>query len=624
MPRFKFREAESVAHDEHQTFKTIEWATILGPETGPLAFTQPPGPQTLERTDQSSSPAGSASTSISELGSEGLSSAAYSVEDSDIIASNAPTPFNSATPPFIPEILQSKTSTVYLRADSPQQAYRFLPSISGPATLAHLDDKYFAQWRNEVSFLLPPVIRNLTVEIPQFAPLKYAVLAISAAYLSHVESSMVLATRQKRRSRYVPQKDHQYQSLEYYNKGIQGLAESFLIHPCIDPHYMLATSLLFHYFELDSGSFTGGIGHMDGIEKLLSSEYDKLNSTSTGRDLLSATMSLRSVFVNRCIVGGSKISRPVSKVAIFPLKHPVVDAELKAGTLYDSITILMFDCLFTERRIILDWCVCRAKSPNGGAKDVLAWLLSQMQLPESRDASSVEELAEIDNSYRKALEQQRASLDEWHSKLPLSELPMDSFTSQKQAFFEESTTKLEIYPLKFRSFDSAMNYAYYATCQVLSSPNMLDRLYSRTDITIPFTRKNYPWEELILRIAAGLDFADCIHKNTFRSGMMSLLTLCTISCPNPNVSLWVEKWIGHLENFGIPLESGLPFQMVKRVGRVLAQQKHNDRDIFLLSPVDTEDTEKADLYQSDFSMQIVVCGKDRRMGRLYSDTLDIP
>lgn len=222
------------------------------------------------------------------------------------------------------------------------------------------------------------------------------------------------------------------------------------------------------------------------------------------------------------------------------------------------------------------------------------------------------------------MERQRASLDGWHSKLPLSELPIENFTSQQQALFGESTSGVEIYPLKFRTFDSAMNYAYYATCQVLSSPNMLDRFYSRTNTDIPFTRRNYPWEKLLLRIAAGLDFADCIHKNTFRTGMMSILTLCTISCPIPSVSLWVEKWIGHLEDFGVPLEPGLPFQMAKRIGRVLAKQKHNQHDIFLMSPIDTEDAEKADLYQSDFSMQIVVCGKDRGSGRLYSDTLDIP
>lgn len=89
VPRFKFCEAESVSRDEHQTFKTIEWATILGPETGPSL----PGTIThgLEPMDQIRSPAHSASLATSrDRGSQGPPSAAYFMEDDNMFKLGSP------------------------------------------------------------------------------------------------------------------------------------------------------------------------------------------------------------------------------------------------------------------------------------------------------------------------------------------------------------------------------------------------------------------------------------------------------------------------------------------------------------------------------------------------------
>ncbi|EXJ77108.1 hypothetical protein A1O3_10266 [Capronia epimyces CBS 606.96] len=521
-----------------------------------------------------------------------------------------------------------KTRTVgpdFLRDQPPTS---ILSSLS-PATSTESasENLYLALWYSEVSALLPPVFLELTAVMPDFPPLGSAVLAISAAYLSHRESSVVVTTRgRKRVSRYIPHKDHQYQSLIYYNTGVQGLADSFSNLAQMNPVHMLATSVLFHHFELDSGSFTGGAGHMDGIDKLLSTEYHQLNSSRTGRELLCTTMSLRALHVHRRLVAGSRFSKPIHKADGFPLNKSIINGQ--AGSHYDSITILLCDCMYTERRIVLDWCACRVESLSPDIQPIMARILGQMCLPESRQASTNSQLKEIDESYGRSLEQQRAQLDEWHARLPLSELPIDSFTSRQQAMngYEDSEPDFKMHPLKFHTFESAMNYAYYAASQILSSPYVLDRFEKPTMTTarsLPFTRRHYPWEKLILRIAAGLEFADCIHKNTFRTGIMTLLTLCLLWRPRPDVAVWIDNWIRRVQDHGVPLDSGLPF-LTSRINPLITQQHRNGMDVFMLSPVDTEDAEKTDLYQSDFKAQVMVCGKDRHTGELYTCQLDVP
>lgn len=500
-----------------------------------------------------------------------------------------------------------------------------MPSISdptsppsGPIHISNpsgLREYYFSQWHRTIVPLLPPVFRDITTEMPDFQPLQNAVLAISASYAAHVESLIVRTAHRSRKSYYTPQKDHQYQSLQYYNKVIQGMGKCLEMLPQTNLLDVLAALLLSYYFELDSGSFTGGIRHMAVLDKLLLSHHDEIKSDLTGRKLLSTWMNLRSQFVNRYL-GSCIPSMSAHKIDTFPLNRMIIDG----GSHHDSMMIMTCEGKLLSRKMILDWCVTRGETR--GPNPPLDNILSQMSLPRSRK-DSASQLAAIDDSYKKSLLQHRARLDEWHSALDISELPIESYVSRRQ----DSTTELEtldILPLKFHTFEAAMNYAHYAHTQMLCAHDAVDRIRNPNSVAPPFTRKDCPWGELILRITAGLTIDDCVYKNTFNAGMLLILTSCMVLCPRADVAAWVEDWVQRVEDSGVPLESGLPFGIIKRIIRFILNERQNGSDVLLILPLDTEDAEKSDLYQSDFKMQVVVCGKDLHTGRLYNETVEIP
>ncbi|CAK7221404.1 hypothetical protein SBRCBS47491_004519 [Sporothrix bragantina] len=452
--------------------------------------------------------------------------------------------------------------------------------------------------------------------MPDFPPLQNAVLAISASYAAHVESLIVRTAHRSRKSYYIPQKDHQYQSLQYYNKVIQGIGTCLEMLPQAHFFNVLAALLLSYYFELDSGSFTGGMRHMALLDKLMLSHHGEIKSHPTGRKLLSTWMNLRSQFVNRYL--GSYIpSMSCHKINTFPLNRTIVD---EGASHHDAIMIMTCEGKLLSRKMIFDWCITRGETR--GTNPPLNEFLAQMSLPMSRKESA-SQLAAIDDAYAESMLRQRARLDAWHAALDISELPVDSYGSQPPPTTTEPDT-LDILPLKFHTFEAAMNYAHYAHTQMLCAPDAIDRIQHPHFVVPPFTRKDCPWGELILRITAGLTIDDCVYKNTFNAGMLLILTSCMVLCPRADVAAWIEDWVHRVEDFGVPLETGLPFGIIKRIIRFVLDQRQKGSDVLLILPLDTEDAEKSDLYQSDFKMQVVVCGKDLRTGQLYNETVEIP
>ncbi|KAL1906566.1 hypothetical protein Sste5344_007735 [Sporothrix stenoceras] len=349
--------------------------------------------------------------------------------------------------------------------------------------------------------------------------------------------------------------------------------------------------------------------HMDTLDKLMQAHHSAIKSTSTGKKLFSTWMNLRSQLVNRYLWSYPK---SVRKLDLFPLNRSATDTE---GSHHDSIMVLTSESKLLSRKMVLDYCVTRGVSR--GPVPPLDHILSQVSLPMSR---TKDEEKEADEAYTKTLAQQRTRLDAWHATLDLSERPVDSYVSQPP----HMSDGLHILPLKFHSFDAAMNYAHYAHAQMLCADSAKDRIKNPQYTAPNFTRKDCPWGGLLLRITAGLDLDDCVYKNTFRPGLLLILTSLMVLCPRPDVAAWIDEWVHRVGEFGVPLESGLPFGIIQRVIRFVFEQRKNGSDALLILPLDTEDADKSVLYQSDFCMQVAVCGKDLETGELYHETADIP
>lgn len=502
-----------------------------------------------------------------------------------------------------------------------QTDHSLLSPKSDCSDSSYIEDFYLQKWYTCVVACLPPVFHDITANMPDFPPLRSAILAISASYLAHIESSIVITNAGGRRSRYVPQSKHRYRSLEFYDRGVRELTQLVSTSKLVDIHYVLATSLVFHYFEIDSGSVVGAGGHMESIDNIVMSAYDVLNANLTGQRLLCTWMVLRGVVVSRRL----SIGLGLTKLPPFISSNDLDYVMSKAATPYDSIMRLLYTSLSLARIIILDWCVCRGTSFVTPEKKQAAFagVLDQVFLPESRDCSS-SELAAIDEDYWKSLEQQRGKLDEWHSRLHISELPIDSFTSQTADTTAANTiSDPQMVPLRFQTHEAAMNYIYYGLAQMLSSRRVLEQIASKDAPSTDFTSLNYPWEHLILRIAAGLDLADCVTKHTFRFGIMAILSTCASWCPHISATKAAERWASQLEVCGLAVEDGIPVAIIKRELSFVSEKKKKGQDMLRIAVLASADTECGELYQSDFQMLSAVCAKDRQTGQLYNDICEI-
>ncbi|KAL2809424.1 hypothetical protein BJX63DRAFT_405816 [Aspergillus granulosus] len=489
---------------------------------------------------------------------------------------------------------------------------------------ARLDEYYFTQWTTVVSRIFPPVFSEMSSTMPEFMPFRHAILALSASHVAHTESHKSVGAADQI-SMYIPNSNHRYQSLRYYGKGVGELAQCVGADSIETLCYQVATSILFHHFEMNTGSLSGAVDHLENLGRLHGSpeSHRKLESTRLGQKLLVAWRGVHSLIINKQGTVGTQRAR--SLAALTP--NFLSPAVLEATTSYESIAQLVVESFMTTRTVIIDWFVCRAQSLTSPDQRHAAFggLLKQLSLPDASKCLPFQ-LAETDDSYRRTLEQQRIKLDAWHSKLDITELPIESFTSTSIDSIRETDGNLEVEPLRFRTYEAAMTYAYYAAAQFSSADKTFDRMadLQNFDSSSGFSRDKFPWESVILRIASGLNPNDCLYKHTFQIGIVSFLIICATSCPHVSVVNWINAWIDRLEDHGMAVEDGMPLTLIKRVFRLITMMKRNGHDIYRLSIVDSDIREKWDFYRTDRNFVIAICGKDRVKGMLYNNVVNLP
>ncbi|KAJ5994044.1 hypothetical protein N7451_009768 [Penicillium sp. IBT 35674x] len=484
-----------------------------------------------------------------------------------------------------------------------------------------LEEFYFTQWRTCVTPILPPVFADLTLSIPTFLPFKYAVLAVSAAHLAHTGSSISSGDNEL----YIPERTHRYRSLQYYGKGIRELAEYVNGFPDDNLDHLVATSLLFYYIEIDVGSINSAVEQMELINRLHCSaqSHVKEGSIKLNPKLLSTWKSSRSLAINKRLTIGSNRSRPLASIQ----PRDPTDTLEQGGSSSDTIAQLLCETFSSARNIIVEFFVRRGTRLASEEQSRVAFgALVEHIDSVSGQSESPSQSTTAEERYLKEFEQNRRNLDDWHAHLEFSELPVESFTSASTEPVGERDGELHVQPLRFRSYEAAMNYAYYATAQHASSQQMVDRLttFAQPDADSSFTRENYPWESLLLRIACGLDLEDCLYKHTFKIGILSLLICCASSCPHIGVSNWIYDWIGKLGKYGGAVEDGMPVAMVIRVMRLIIAMKQDGHDAFRISVLDSDIKEKEEFYRSNIDLFVAVCGKDRVKGIMYNNVVALP
>ncbi|KAH7009481.1 hypothetical protein EDB80DRAFT_713418 [Ilyonectria destructans] len=218
----------------------------------------------------------------------------------------------------------------------------------------------------------------------------------------------------------------------------------------------------------------------------------------------------------------------------------------------------------------------------------------------------------------KLLGDQRKNLDDWHASLMLFELPIESFHDAPLSI-NCKMDDLNIQPLRFNTHSAAMNYAYYVVARVMQCDDLLRGLQPNGQ-----TPSNHDLEEtdswiaLLLRIASGLDWDDCLQFNVYTVGFSGLLLACALRTSNLAAGLWIQDWLEQRYTVGSLEEGSFPVLQILQVLRALNRERGKGHDMFVVfQPFDDGGgIGKYDSYNSQRISSIMMYGRCRNTCQL--------
>ncbi|KAI0106604.1 hypothetical protein F4776DRAFT_645915 [Hypoxylon sp. NC0597] len=222
------------------------------------------------------------------------------------------------------------------------------------------------------------------------------------------------------------------------------------------------------------------------------------------------------------------------------------------------------------------------------------------------------------------LKSQRSALDDWYTRLCPSELPIDSYSTACNSAGREFTD-LQIQPLRFKSHDAAMNFAYYVVARVMQCTEFLNALqpshrrYRHTEANQPFSIAG-PWTMVLLRIAAGIDWESCTRLNAYTIGISGLLLACVLRSNELAVGLWVQDWLNQRYLEGCLEEGSFPIFQILQVLRIINEERSVGRHVYAVcQPVDDGGgVGKFNSYNSQKLVSVLVYGWCVDSSSLYS------
>lgn len=487
-----------------------------------------------------------------------------------------------------------------------------------------MEDFYIRYWYMHVVELMSPVFGQLGAGMNDFPPLKGAILALSASSLGRKQLccppslpegplfQMLLESSPK---------DHECRAIGYYGKAVSQLATE-VEHNSQRIAARLCTSLLFSYFEQESGTFIGVSGHMHGIQELVRPNFGYLMTSDTGVSLLCEWFCLRSNHaMSRLPFGTGKFERALKDMGI---QNKLEQLAEKEGTRYQAIIPILSESLRMNRIALTRWCLGPEHKIALG--DYLTLDYQDGSVQKSSPPQLVKMASDdLEVDYVSALKILRKRLDRWHATLQEIELPFEQPSSDSMGT-RLAVAHLKVAPLHFRSQEYAMNYLAYACAQMLSSEFIFDRR------TIPNMRSweeaqgIHPWETLILRIVAGVNALDCVSKNDYRCGVLSALQMSAILCPSVEIVTWIQLWTEDLAALGADRESDSPVDITLRWLRAIAEEKRSGGDFCLSFTSFSPDIEMSDARSKGELMpfSMIVHGKDPVTGASTKKVVGVP
>ncbi|KAI1140065.1 hypothetical protein F5Y05DRAFT_305217 [Hypoxylon sp. FL0543] len=370
----------------------------------------------------------------------------------------------------------------------------------------------------------------------------------------------------------------------------------------------LAVLILFCYLESLMSNFQGFYLHSDAVEALVDVQGSRTATLSGhGAELLAAwTQSKMHNWWRRFHFSAPSFQRDHPSLAIqrnIPFKAN--DSRVSVLTILcesyrlNAATLMYYynDPVDTEFTVQIDSGVP----------------LNISQPPSDSSVFLIAQEAQLDC--------QRNALSNWYAQLPPSELPIDWYSTAPNSSQGESTD-FEVQPLRFRSHDAAMNFAYYVVARVMQCTEFLNFLqpsHKHKEVSEACTTAE-PWIMTLLRIAAGIDWESCIRLNAYTIGISGLLLACVLRSNDMAIGLWVEDWLNQRYLAGCLEEGSFPIFQILQVLRVINEERRLGRHVYAVcQPIDDGGgVGKFDSYNSQRLVSVLVYGWCVDSSCLYS------
>ncbi|KAJ4182285.1 hypothetical protein NW767_013866 [Fusarium falciforme] len=491
------------------------------------------------------------------------------------------------------------------------QPYQLFKSPSSTFQLNENQVVYMDFWLNQCLPALHPIFKDFPILGNLPLVVTDTMMALSAGRLSRM-------LPQRKSSDFSsipgfsfrPDSSHKTKSQKYYYSAIRGISDWVKNGSESQTTTTLATLILFCYWESSMGNFRDFSVHSGGATKLIEAQESTLVQQGfVGYGLMAAWVRAQmNNWWRRMHFSTVDFQRKQDPVSISPNVELILDL---VGDTKASVLVMLCESLrIYSSAVVGYWDLFRDPPPTNEDSQ------PGSQTPTASSASREGDACLY--PYTLLMKAQARKLNDWHTKLPLSQLPITSFHSAGPAASEDSSLTIE--PLYFQSHDSTMNYAYYITARIIQSADLL-----KDQKSITSAQEIDRWALILLQIASGIDWEECIRLNTFAIGFSGILLVCAMHTSNPAIGLWIQNWLEERQRNSHLEEGSFPVLQILQVLRAVNHERARGRDVFaVFQTVDDGGGEgKFHSYHSQTLTSVMVYGKEKNTENMVSYSIPV-
>ncbi|ETN45718.1 uncharacterized protein HMPREF1541_09551 [Cyphellophora europaea CBS 101466] len=460
---------------------------------------------------------------------------------------------------------------------------------------------YTDAWTVHCLPALHPTFRHLTSPSGLGSVVTDSIVSLAACRLSRrlPQRKLIFSAKAPAMS-FRPDGDHESLSYEHYGIVMHRLATWHPRNFDANPVFGLALLVMFCYLESSMGNFRNFHLHSKAIKVLVQNHSDTV--LQCGLALLAAWIEVEAQSWWRRVYFSTPEFHQGKHSGSPQLLEPQLAAALHTSN--------------TPRASIL-LILCESHRLNSTAVLVRWGQRHDEKLLESVDTCADHGPNTLER-YTAQLECQSKMLDNWHASQSSTDLPISPVALCPQSSLGQ--------PLRFRSHDAAMNFAYYATARVMQCIQPLQILGLASTAGLPSAYKEAEiWISLLLGIAAGIDWRECIRLNVYRVGFASLLLACALRSHNLAIGASMQTWLEErLQNTDFE-EGNFPVFQVLGTLRLINRERSRGWDVISLHQIEDDGggSGKLSSYHSQDLQSLVVYGRSRATGelRVYQRTL---